>query len=88
MEITIPALGKFGTLILHGNKTIYGFSSKVLSGSECHGQVMARFFFVKSVFFLLFYVILDLIIAALPFSCSDNAMGASSCREMELDVKE
>lgn len=30
VEITIAALGEFGTLILHGNKIIYGSSSKVL----------------------------------------------------------
>lgn len=52
------------------------------------GKSWPGFFLLKVLFFLLFYLIPDLILAALPVSCSDNAMGASSCREMELDVKE
>lgn len=32
-EKTIPALGESGTLILHCNKIIYGFSSEVLGGA-------------------------------------------------------
>lgn len=81
-EITIPALGKSGTLILQGNKTIYGSSSKGLRVSQAagSGNYLYIFFFcffsAYSTWFLQHFLVL-----AMPW-------GLQAAGETEFDVKE